>query len=146
MLDWLASVLQFVITWSQFLGLLTAPIALVLLAIAAISKRRAINVLPWFLVLLWPWTLYVGAVGLALCFSAFGQLGWLAVIVAPILIVVFGVNAAWAGVLIAFVSGSWSLGAYLAAICVGLMALKMATLLLAARAESAVVAGEPQAN
>jgi hypothetical protein len=51
-------------------------------------------------------------------------------------------NAAWAGVLIALGSGSWSLGAVLAAICVVLMMLRITAALLVGRAVSAAVVVE----
>lgn len=122
MLDWLARLLQFVITWSQFLGLLTAPAALLCFAVGALRRGWRSNAAYWGMILLWPWHVYVWAVGIAICFSAWGWWGLLGLF----LLAVIGLRgkAAWIGIVLAFMRGQPELGASLLVICAALLAAK----------------------
>lgn len=120
--DWLQW-LHVVMTWSQIIGLLSAPVALLCFAVAASRLRLRYAGAQWGLVFLWPWHIYAWALGIVLCFSGWSWLG-LGVLLA--LSLGLGHNALFLGIAEAIRSGRLELGSYLVVVCVGLLAARFA--------------------
>lgn len=121
--EWLARLLQGVIDISHTVGVVTGPIALLLFVVAAALRSIRVGAAYWGLILLWPWHAYLWAIGIGLCFGAWGWWG----LGALVLLSLFGArsNAAWLGIAAAFFGGQPLLASYLLAIAVGLFVLRL---------------------
>lgn len=118
-------------TWSQFVGILTGPIALLLLLLALVVPKWRNSATQWTFILLWPWDVFMWAVGIAVCLSAWGWFGLAALL---LLSIFFKAKAAWVGIVAAFVSGESQLGMLLLAVVVARLVVKAAAVWLVAKA------------
>lgn len=121
MLDVLASVLEFVLTWSATIGVITGFVAVVALTVGAVSRRRSAGAASLALVMLLPWEVYAWALAVAVCVSEFGNLGWWAGVPLFSLWIFVGPNAAWTGLFVAVLSGNWPLARLLTGTCLGIL-------------------------
>jgi hypothetical protein len=113
MIDTLAPLIQAVMIWSQFVGILTTPLALGCLIAATFKQTLRERGVHWALVLLWPWNVYAWVLGTALCLSAWGSWGF------GFLVALwwFGLGAAALGLVAAIMSGQLIPGVYLLGAC-----------------------------
>lgn len=134
MLDSVGNVLQVVATWSQLIGLVTAPVALILLVVAFVNERARSSAAQWTLILSWPWAVYLWAIGIGVSLSAWGWFGLGILLVAAVFL---GAKAASVGIVAAFVGGATQLALMLLAVAVVLFAVQLAATVLLAKASAA---------